>query len=358
MNNKILITSPSLNPEINISGISSVTQLIINSNPQNEYIHFELGKSDAGRRNFLWLLRIFKTYFEWFFLMFSKRYALIHFNLALDKRALLRDSPLILMARLFSKRMVIHIHGGEALTNPNNPAWITSLLQLNFSGRNPKIVLSKQEQATIQDLLNVNQVFVLPNCVEVAGAQNFNREYTDNHELTLLFMGRIVLTKGIAYLFEALQALKLKGAKFKFIMAGKGPDEALYVQKFKDLLGSDFEFRGIVYGDAKSALLKASTIFLLPSFFEGLPISLLEAMSFALVPVTTNVGSIKYLVEDGSNGLFVEKFSSGDIVAAIEKLAADKTYLEKLSRNARNFVLANYAPAVYISELKKIYNYE
>ena len=253
MNNKILITSPSLNPEINISGISSVTQLIINSNPQNYYIHFELGKSDAGRRDFLWLLRIFKTYFEWFFLMFSKRYSLIHFNLALDKRALLRDSPLIFMARLFRKRMVIHIHGGEALANPNNPAWITRLLKLNFSGRNPKIVLSTQEQATLQDLINGNHVFVLPNCVEVAEAQNFNREYNDKGELTLLFMGRIVLTKGIAYLFEAVQTLKLKGSKFRFIMAGKGPDEALYVQKFHDLLGNDFEFKGIVYGDAKSA---------------------------------------------------------------------------------------------------------
>jgi len=358
MNNKILITSPSLNPEINISGISSVTQLIINSNPQNEYINFELGKSDAGRRNFLWLLRIFKTYFEWFFLMFSKRYTLIHFNLALDKRALLRDSPLILMARLFSRRMVIHIHGGEALTNPNNPRWVIRLLKLNFSGRNPKIVLSKQEQATLQNLLNINHVFVLPNCVEVSEAQNFNRESSGNHQLTLLFMGRIVLTKGIAYLFDALQVLKLKGVAFRFIMAGKGPDEALYVQKFKDLLGSDFEFKGIVYGGSKSSLLKECDIFLLPSFFEGLPVSLLEAMSFALVPVTTSVGSIKYLVEDGHNGLFVDKFSSNDIVAAIEKLNADRAYLETLSHNAQSFILANYSPAVYVSELKKIYNYE
>lgn len=116
---KIIITSPSLNTNQNISGVSSVTKFIINTNNVNEYIHFELGKKDDERRNFFWLLRILSTYLKWLYLMFTQRDALIHFNFPLTIRSSIKDSPLILFARLLRKPMIIHIHGGDYLMIKN-----------------------------------------------------------------------------------------------------------------------------------------------------------------------------------------------------------------------------------------------
>ena len=141
-------------------------------------------------------------------------------------------------------------------------------------------------------------------------------------------------------------------------MAGKGPEENLFIQKFNDLLGTDFEFKGVVSGDQKTELLKKCNVFLLPSFYEGLPMALIESMSFGLVPVTTNVGSIKSVIENGKNGIFVSTHSSEEIAAAIEKLLKDKECLELLSKNARQFIFSNFNPEMYIARLNEIYNYE
>lgn len=355
---KILITSPSLDANQNVSGISSVTQFIISYNTENEYLHFELGKKDDENRNILWFFRILKTYFKWGYLLLTHKGILVHFNLALAKPSIIRDSPLILIARSLRIRMIIHLHGGDYLMHKKNPFWMNYILKKVFSGKNPIIVLSPLEKKVLQLKGNNKEIFVLPNCIGLKEASVFDRSYSNDDSLILLFLGRISTDKGIEYILLAMESLKKKGIKFKLIIAGKGPDEQVYIQKFNDLLGMDFEFKGVVSGDQKIELLKKCNVFLLPSFFEGLPMALIESMSFGLVPITTNVGSIKYVINDGINGIIVNSHSSEDIVFAIEKLSKYKEYKQELSKNARQYILDNFNPEIYISRLNEIYNYE
>ncbi len=86
--------------------------------------------------------------------------------------------------------------------------------------------------------------------------------------------------------------------------------------------------------------------------------ALIESMSFGLVPVTTNVGSIKYVIKHEINGIFVNKHSSAEIASAIEKLSKDKEHLQELSRNARQYIFSNYNPDAYIARLNEIYDDE
>ena len=355
---KIIITSPSLDTNQNVSGISSVTQFIISYNTENEYLHFNIGRKDNEKRNLIWLFRILEIYLKWSYLMVIRKDILIHFNLALSKDSIIRDSPLIMMTRLFHKRMIIHIHGGDFLMHKKNPLWMNRLLKLVFSGKNPVIVLSPLEEKVLRQKFDCNNIFVLPNCIGLKEATVFDRSYSNDESLILLFLGRISTDKGIEYIHMAMESLKKKGIKFKFIMAGKGPEEKVFVQKFKDLLGVDFEFIGVVSGDQKTELLKKCKVFLLPSFYEGLPIALIESMSFGLVPVTTNVGSIKYVINDGINGIIVNTHSSEEIVFAVEKLSEDKEFMQKLSKNARQYIFSNFNPEAYINRLNEIYNYE
>jgi glycosyltransferase involved in cell wall biosynthesis len=254
--------------------------------------------------------------------------------------------------------MIIHIHGGDYLMHKEKPLWMTQLLKIVLSGKNPVIVLSPLEKEVLQQYVNCKSIHVLPNCVALNKANEFDRIYSDNELLMLLFLGRISVEKGIDYIYLAMKSLKGKGIKFKFFMAGKGPAEELYKQRFNDLLGTDFEFKGVVSGDQKTHLLKKCNVFLLPSFFEGLPIALLESMSFGLVPIVTNVGSIINVVNDGINGMIVNSHSSEDIAFAVEKLSKEKEYLKELSINARQYIFSNFKPEAYISRLNEIYNYE
>jgi glycosyltransferase involved in cell wall biosynthesis len=290
--------------------------------------------------------------------MITKRKILIHFNIALAKPSILRDSPLILIAKLFQKRMIIHLHGGDYLTHKEMPTWMRWLLKLSFSDRNPKIVLSPLEAQAIKERLNVRNLFVLYNCVDLTDAMSFNREHDKHEIIRLLFLGRISDKKGLEFIYQALKSLKQKEVKFKFTMAGKGPDQEVYVRKFKELLREDFEFKGVVSGEAKTKILKENNVFLLPSFFEGLPMALLESMSFGLVPITTNVGSIKYVITDSQNGIIVNAYSAKDIDIAIQKLSENSEYKNQLSSNAKNHILNHFKPEEYVIRLNEIYNYE
>ena len=354
----IIITSPSLDPNTNVTGISSVTQFIIDNNADHNYIHFELGKKDAEHRNVLWFLRILLSYFNWCIILLKTKDALVHFNFAMSKPSIIRDSPLIIISRIFRTRMIIHLHGGEYLMNREMPLWMKLVLRLDFSGSIRKVVLSTLEAEALKSRLKTKNIFVLPNCVDLKDARKFKRDSMSIINLNLLFLGRISEKKGIEYIYLALQSLKEKGIKFKFVMAGIGEEESIYVPKFKELLGNDFQFPGVVFGEAKIKLLEESNIFLLPSFFEGLPMSLLESMSFGMVPVVTEVGSIKNVITDGVNGIFVKKYSFDDIVSAIERLSTDKAYMYSLSQNAQQYIFDNYNPKEYICRLNQIYNYE
>ena len=134
----MLITSPSLDSQKNIGGISSVTGFIIDNNSKYNYRHFELGKHDRENRGIFWFLRIIKAWFSWFFLMIVKRNMLIHFNVALEERSLIRDFPLILFSRMLGKRQVIHLHGGELLNKEKVGKWIENSCSFAFPVKNPK----------------------------------------------------------------------------------------------------------------------------------------------------------------------------------------------------------------------------
>ena len=148
---KIIITSPSLDVKHNVSGISSITRFIIESNQDHRYVHFELGKRDTQKRNAFRVFRILGSLFNWICLLIVDRPDLIHFNLAIDRNAVLRDSPFILFAKLFRKRLIIHVHGGEYLSGKEVPRWMKCLLAWVFKGDNPKIVLSVMEELFLQE---------------------------------------------------------------------------------------------------------------------------------------------------------------------------------------------------------------
>lgn len=354
---KIIITSPSLDKNQNVSGIASITEFIINNNTDQTYVHFESGKRDMDKRNLHWLLRILKSYQKWFRLLLKEKNALVHFNMPLSTAAIIRDAPLIIITRLCSTRMIIHLHGGEFLMHQEMPLWMKLILKICFSGNNPKITLSETEEQILKSRLGIENVVALPNCVDLHDASIFLRDYDRQGKLQILFLGRICEQKGIRYIYQALRLLREKGQKFNFVMAGKGEEEEIYITKFQELLGGDFKFTGVVSGQTKAKLLMESDIFLLPSFFEGLPMALLESMSFGVVPIATDVGSIKYLIKNGKTGILIKKNSSEDIVAAVEELSANSLYMQSLSQNAKDFIFKNYKPELYISRLNQIYNY-
>ena len=381
---KVLIVAPSLDLATNVSGVSAVTNFIIDHNRECEYEHFLQGRSDGESGALKRVLRIWRNYRKWKdslrFTVYSLQNknvngngnedglqftvdslqngkVIIHYNYPLDTPSIVRDYFFMRAARRRGIPMVIHIHGGLYLFKERKPFFIKWILDRVFSWDNPFIVLSEKEREEIQRQYGTKNVTVLPNCVEVPDESLQFTVYSlqKDNGIHVLYLGRIEPNKGMDYLFEAMRMLKAKGQDVTLHFAGIEQGKNGYIGRFRELLGDHFVYEGVVSGGKKTELLRRCQIFVLPSLYEGLPISLLETMSYGLVPVVTDVGSIGEYVKDGVNGLLIGIRDAVSIVNALERLVADKKLMMELSKAARQTIVTRLQPTKYVERLNEIY---
>ncbi len=159
-----------------------------------------------------------------------------------------------------------------------------------------------------------------------------------NDGMEMLFLGSVVRAKGVYEIVEA--ARQLQGLPLRWHIAGDGRDFA----ELKRLVEGDTSLKERVhmYGwigrEQKEQLFRRCQVFVLPSYREGFPNSLLEAMSWGLVPIATDVGAIPEVVEDGQNGYVIRPGDVERLAQVVKKLAGDRALLDRLRLAARKTV--------------------
>ena len=356
MMNEVIITAPSLDPTQNVSGVSSVVKFIIDNNRQYHYTHFEIGKKDSEKGGANRIISLTKGFSEWRSLLKSKPEAIVHYSFPLSTKAILRDPLFIKEAIRQRHRVVVHIHGGLFLTAKTIPIAQSSILRRVFSWDVPFVVLSEMEKELVIKRFGAKRVEVLPNCVESPTLTLPRREGENEYEkVTLGYLGRIEANKGMEELLAACRQLLSDGIDFRLEIAGKEEHEGTFLPQFEKLLGSRFHYAGIVSGQSKTEFFRRMDIFVMPSYFEGLPISLLESMSYGIVPVVTPVGSIPQVVTNGLNGLLVNVKEVEGIVDVVKRLSKDRRQLLHLGQAARETIVSNFSKEKYIGNLNEIY---
>ena len=352
----VIIVSPSLDPTKNVSGLSAVTRFIIENNPHHNYVHFEQGRKDGEKGGIYRVSSIISGFRAWKQLLRMHRDAIVHYNFPLEKPSIIRDTPFMNAALKNGNKMVIHIHGGVYLTSKSIPFPFRQILKLVFSWEVPFITLSETEAEVLKKRFHAKHVVSLPNCIDLKDAQTFERKYKDDSTpLTLGYLGRIAKTKGMDYLLQACSILKAHHIPFCLKIAGTEEVEGLYLPQFSKILGNQFVYAGIVSGESKNSFLRSLDVLIMPTFFEGLPMSLLECMSYGVVPVITPVGSIPTVVTEGQNGMFIKVKDAQSIVDAITYLHTHRDKLEQMSKSSRNYIYEHFSPDSYIDKLNNIY---
>lgn len=349
---KVLITSPSLNTDKNVSGISSLTSLLMRNNSKVSYHHFTVGREDNQKRNLTWVFNQFALIMSYINKLIKIKFDLIHINMPLSELAIIINFILIIISKLLFKKVILHLRGGRLSLNENIYFFQYYIIYFSLKISNKVIVLGSLEKKYISKnfSINNNKIFVLPNAVEVP---KFKKKINFD-TIKIIFLGRIDQNKGIDYIYNALSDLD-KNLKFKFYMAGTGPYESYCVSKFTKLLDKKFNFLGIQNYNEKKDIFSSCHIFILPSYFEGLPNALLESMAYGLVPIVTSVGSIGEVVKNNNNGIIVPKYNNIEITEAIMKLFTDNNFFNKLSFSAYETIRNKFSISSYIIELNKIY---
>lgn len=348
---KVLITSPSLDEKENVSGISTVVREIV-KHSDCEFTHFVAGRKDKEKAGVFWLLKQIFLPFRFSWLILWKKIDVIHINTALTTLSIVRDFALILTAKFFGFPVLLHPNGGEFLFKkiPSNTLnWLTGEM---FYMADKVLILSENEKKRILDDWKNLGIDILPNAI---GTDEIEFSEKENNPKNIIFFGRIDENKGLKEIVEACRILKSENFEFHFKCYGKGPQENEFIAEMKKVLGEQFDFCGVVSGKDKWKALADADIFLLPSYFEGLPLSILEAMAAKCIVIVTDVGSIKTVIENGKNGFLINPHSAEEVIEKIKLVFSKDFDWEKMQNNARKTIEEKYSIEKYVVKLKEIY---
>jgi colanic acid/amylovoran biosynthesis glycosyltransferase len=160
---------------------------------------------------------------------------------------------------------------------------------------------------------------------------------------TVLAVGRLVPLKGHAVLLEAISLLNGAGEPIRATIIGDGPRRAALEQRARVLgIADHVRFTGTVGQDEIGAYYERADVFCLPSFIEGIPVVLLEAMASGVPVVASRITGIPELVEDGTSGLLVPPGRSDLLAQALHSLLADVGRRAELAAAARRRVALEY----------------
>jgi len=240
------------------------------------------------------------------------RYDVVHFH---------AEGPcaMLWLPKLFGKRCVATIHGLDhqrAKWGRLARAYIMMGERCAVRFADEIIVLSREAQRYFRDVYGRETVFI-PNGVskmEIQEADRITSQFGLEKDGYILYLGRLVPEKGIHYLIDAYR--KLHTDK-KLVIAGGASDTDDYVQELKAAAAGNTNilFTGFVQGQLLSELYSNAYVFVLPSDLEGMPLSLLEAMSYGNCCVVSDIPECTEVVEEKA---FV--FPKGDASALAESL--------------------------------------
>lgn len=187
---------------------------------------------------------------------------------------------------------------------------------------------------------------------------NYNNEKNEKHEKYILTVGRLAYRKGLLDFIECGKYVCNRYSDIKFIIVGEGILRNRLQRTVKNFgLENRFIFKGHVTKAELIRLYQNATVYVMPSYYEGLPTVLLEAMSCGLPVVATAVSGNVDVVSSGKNGMLVPPKSPKDLANAISILLDNDDLRKKLGKNARKTVEENYTWKITSDKIMEIYNH-
>lgn len=258
----------------------------------------------------------------------------------------------LVVKKMLGRKVIYHIHGAEFHLFYEHANFFTKKMIRSFlEGSDAIIVLSKQWKSFFMEEFKIKKIFILNNTIPYPEQIGLR----ESDVVNFLFLGQIGQRKGIFDMLEAISSIKEQlHNKARFYIGGDGEVEKLQ-QKIKEYqLEEIVKFIGWVTGSKKEALLKKSHVYVLPSYNEGLPISILEAMSYKMPIISTPVGGIPEILKNGKNGIIVEAGNRVEIKDSLLYFIDNFENIKSMGKESFNMV-QDFFPEKVIKDLHEIY---
>ena len=248
------------------------------------------------------------------------------------------------LPKLFGKRVVVTIHGLD-WQRAKWGGFATRFLK--YGERNAAkyadevIVLSKNVQNYFKETYGRDTVFI-PNGVErpvIKNDDEINKKYGLKKNGYILFLGRIVPEKQVKLLVEAYKALDTDK---KLVIAGGASHTGDYFGEVKECAkgSDDIIFTDFVQGEVLEELYSNAYVYVLPSDIEGMPLSLLEAMSYSNCCLTSDIAECTEVC--GENALYFKKGDKEDLENKLTFLLENENTVQKYKEKAQDYICGKY----------------
>jgi glycosyltransferase involved in cell wall biosynthesis len=278
---------------------------------------------------------------------------LIHINLA-SRGSTARKMPILFLARALRFPVVLHLHGARYREFFRGcPRLVRSVISAAFRAAVRVVVLGGHWASFVENEIGVppERVERLPNAVP----EVLPRSCRDASRVSIVFAGRVGERKGTADLVHALAMQEIRDLPWRLTILGDGELSAAERLIEEVGLADRIHLAGWRSEADVSEALAEADIFVLPSYAEGLPLALLEAMAARLAIVATPVGSIPEFVTDGENGRLVPPGDTSALAAALGELLRDSTQRHRLGSAAEATWAEAFSLPAYAARLNALY---
>jgi len=331
-------------------GIASVLSTYMDSelseNNQLFYVPTYTGKSRI-------FLSFFKALFVFFYDLIFQKIDIVHIHSGF-KGSFYRKSVFVLFSFIFRKKIILHIHSGEFDEFYRKGSFLRkSFIKLVLSIPQVIMVVSPSLKNKIKKITpSPDKLRLVMNPVRIH--QNIEEKvHGKDNQTRILFMGRINEKKGVYDLIKAGEKIIPCKKNILFVLCGNGE-----IAKAKQMIVDKgiqryFKIPGKV--DDKEKYYSEADIFVLPSYYEGIPVSILEAASYALPIIATSVGGIPEVIKDGKNGLLFEPGDVEDLSGLILKLIDSPNERKRMGKQAYDLVNEKFNINLISQQLESIY---
>ena len=288
-------------------------------------------------------------------LVTHRRVSIVHIHGA-SKGSFYRKYLFFLLARyVFRKKVIYHIHGAMYhVFYANASPFVRQRIRHFINTADCLIVLSDWWKEYFTENFNPRMIRIVPNIVS-ATAPPVGAKQTSGRT-RFLFLGRIGERKGVYDLLQVLHTQReaLLG-QYVLELGGDGETEKLQQLITQYGLDDSVKFLGFVTGKQKEQCLREADVYLLPSYHEGLPISILEAMSFGLPIISTNVGGIPEVVIPNENGMLITPGDHTAIFEAVKFFIDNPKKIREYGLRSYKMVADRHFPASVMRSLAELY---
>jgi len=308
----------------------------------------DLGTITPGK-----LAGMFKVFLEICYTLVSFRPALIYFTMMPTGKIFYRDALIVAICKLFSSKLVIHLHGkgiSEAAKKSRLKAW---LYRVTF--KNTRVICLSANLVSDISPVYKRKPFVLANGIEI----NNLEKAAESDQPVVVYLSNLVKSKGIEVFLKSLVQLKKEKLSFKARVIGDAADFSFYqAQTFCDEngLAENVAILGPKFNEQKMQELYNADIFVLPSFNECFPLAILEAMQAGLPVIATNIGGIPDIITNNQQGFLVGVNDQRGLSERIRVLIRNKSLRQEFGVNAKKKFYSNYTITHFYDGLNAIFN--